>query len=139
MVAPGGRPLWLWADPLLPWTSSWNRAGNAAEAMAGRGEIGLSLPPPTAPAGNGRGRHRPGGAGPLADLIFDPFFTTKAKGAGLGLCVAEGAARAHGGSTSVGPAPSGGAAFSAVLPISAGSRAPAHPEENQGRSVGTGA
>ncbi|RME87684.1 MAG: response regulator, partial [Zetaproteobacteria bacterium] len=52
----------------------------------------------------------------LQARIFLPFFTTKAEGTGLGLAVAEGAVRAHGGWIELESAPGEGATFRIVLP-----------------------
>jgi signal transduction histidine kinase len=60
----------------------------------------------------------PGVAEDLLERIFDPFFTTRSpgEGTGLGLSIAFDIVREHGGSLEVGPAPGGGALFTARLP-----------------------
>ena len=50
--------------------------------------------------------------------IFDPFFTTKPGGRGLGLAVAQGVVRAHGGIMNVLSAPGRGTTFQVFLPCS---------------------
>ena len=50
--------------------------------------------------------------------IFDPFFTTKPGGRGLGLAVARGVVRAHGGIMNVLSAPGRGTTFQVFLPCS---------------------
>ncbi len=54
----------------------------------------------------------------LQTTIFEPFFTTKnvGSGGGLGLAAVYAAARAHGGSVSVGSSPGEGATFTVRLP-----------------------
>ena len=51
--------------------------------------------------------------------IFEPFFTTKGQGAGLGLAIALGVVRAHGGSIELFSAPAEGAEFVMMLPLGA--------------------
>jgi PAS domain S-box-containing protein len=56
------------------------------------------------------------------DHLFDPFFTSKQSGHGLGLPVALGVVRAHGGGIAVDSTPGAGTCFRVYLPAS--SRAP---------------
>ncbi|OGV66227.1 MAG: hypothetical protein A2283_06810 [Lentisphaerae bacterium RIFOXYA12_FULL_48_11] len=52
----------------------------------------------------------------IRDRIFDPFFTTKIRGQGLGMPVALGIVRAHGGKILVKSAPEKGSTFRVILP-----------------------
>jgi signal transduction histidine kinase len=58
----------------------------------------------------------PGIAAGDRSRIFDPFFSTKASAAGLGLCVAQTIAEAHGGSLRLERCEGSGAAFVLILP-----------------------
>ncbi|MGE4297615.1 MAG: PAS domain S-box protein [Desulfovibrionaceae bacterium] len=55
----------------------------------------------------------------ILDQIFDPFFTTKkpGEGTGMGLSVAHGIVRSHGGAITAESAPEKGATFRVVLPV----------------------
>ena len=59
----------------------------------------------------------------LQARIFEPFFTTMPQGTGLGLPIALGVARAHGGSLSVESTPPRGACFTLALPVQSESSA----------------
>ena len=51
------------------------------------------------------------------ERLFDPFFSTRFTGRGLGLPVALGIAKAHGGCIALSNAPDGGTAFRVYLPL----------------------
>lgn len=62
----------------------------------------------------------PGVPRALRDKIFEPFYTTRATGTGLGLAFVDRIVNEHGGSVTVGNAPSGGAVFEILLPVENG-------------------
>lgn len=59
----------------------------------------------------------PGIPAEMQSRIFEPFFTTRSQGTGLGLPIALGVARAHGGSLQVSSEPGAGAEFVLTLPV----------------------
>jgi signal transduction histidine kinase len=108
-----------------------NLAQNAYEAVGADGTIGIAV---------SRGGENtvievsdsgPGIPPEVLDRIFDPFFTTKthARGVGLGLFLAEGIVRRHGGRvTAHNRGQGGGARFRLELPRKAAPNAPStHP------------
>ncbi|MCC6847532.1 MAG: HAMP domain-containing protein [Deltaproteobacteria bacterium] len=112
---------------------------NAVHATAGGGRIEV--------ASAGRRTRRPGEGGADAEFacvtvtdhgagipaehlprIFEPFFTTKApgEGTGLGLAVAQGIVRDHGGWIEVESRPDEGSRFTLCLPAAAAAERPPH-------------
>ncbi|HYJ33145.1 MAG TPA: ATP-binding protein [Candidatus Binatia bacterium] len=61
----------------------------------------------------------PGVPKAIRNKIFEPFYTTRATGTGLGLAFVDRIVTEHGGSVTVGSAPSGGALFEIRLPAEA--------------------
>jgi PAS domain S-box-containing protein len=116
------------ADPLQLRRALLNLAGNARDAVGGRGTIRLSAQADREPGG-GPPRValevRDDGCGMDAatlERIFDPFFTTKPPGlgTGLGLAIASAIAEAHGALLEVESAPARGTAFRLRWPAAAG-------------------
>ncbi|MFH1137916.1 MAG: ATP-binding protein [Pseudomonadota bacterium] len=93
---------------------------NAAEAMNGRGFLGLST---ASDLKKGLVSIKISDTGPgISDetrrLLFEPFFSTKpqVKGAGLGLSIAHGIIRQHKGTIEVDSLPGQGTTFTITLP-----------------------
>ena len=76
----------------------------------------------------------PGDPPDVRERMFDPFFTTKktGEGTGLGLAVAFGIAREHGGVLLYDPPASGGAVFLIRLPVAQERASAPHPDELSG-------
>jgi signal transduction histidine kinase len=101
-----------------------NLLGNAADAMAGGGEVRLA----TTVEKDADGRRmvvlriRDTGPGISQDVrgrIFEPFFTTKESGTGLGLCIAAHIMARHGGSLVLESSTEAGTTFAVWLPAAA--------------------
>ncbi len=113
-----------------------NIAGNAIEAMNGKGQLRVTLQNIECRADD-QGRPRsldgqllpsghyveirirdtgPGVPKKIMSRLFDPFFTTKQKGSGLGLAIALSIVENHGGSIRLGHNGSDGAEFILVFP-----------------------
>ncbi|HKO45595.1 MAG TPA: ATP-binding protein [Pyrinomonadaceae bacterium] len=98
-----------------------NLLGNAAQAMAGSGEISISTRAQgdsVVVAISDTGCGIPENQLPR---IFDPFFTTKpvGEGTGLGLSISYGIIERHGGTITVKTKPGVGTTFTVVIPIQA--------------------
>ncbi|MBI4511249.1 MAG: GAF domain-containing protein [Deltaproteobacteria bacterium] len=115
------------------WT---NLLHNAAQALAGKGEIVIQTDVPCSDAEGGTDgmvavRVMDNGPGVPAEIlprIFEPFFTTKSKGegTGLGLGIAQRIVDKHGGRVEVESRP-GHTSFTVFLPLSGPSRASSSP------------
>ncbi len=92
---------------------------NAAEAMAGTGELRIV----SRPAPGGRGAELrisdtgPGIPDEIKARLFEPFFTTKKTGTGLGLAIAYGILERHRGSLRVESAVGAGTTFVMTVPV----------------------
>jgi two-component system CheB/CheR fusion protein len=92
---------------------------NAAQAMAGRGRIRVSLRRTDGAAVIEIADDGPGIPDDIRTRVFEPFFTTKARGGGLGLPIARRTAELHGGALSLLCPDGGGTVVTISLPIRA--------------------
>jgi PAS domain S-box-containing protein len=90
---------------------------NAAQAMAGRGRISLTLERSGDLASIEVRDNGPGIPADIREHIFEPFFTTKARGGGLGLPIAKRTAELHGGSLALDCPEGGGTVATLTIPI----------------------
>ena len=112
----GPASLEVTADSLLLSQAILNLVLNAAEAMAGGGELRIGYGPP--PDGSESRQFclvvqdsGPGIAPEVMERIFNPFFTTKETGTGLGLAIVHRIIEAHDGTIRVSNGREGGARF----------------------------
>jgi signal transduction histidine kinase len=99
-----------------------NLLGNAADAMAGGGEIRITANAEKDADGRRMVVVRICDAGPgmppdIQRRIFEPFFTTKEKGTGLGLCIAAQVMARHGGGLVLESSTDKGTTFAIWLPV----------------------
>ncbi len=99
-----------------------NLLGNAADAMAGGGEIRITSHAEKDADGRPMVVVRICDTGPgmppdMQRRIFEPFFTTKEKGTGLGLCIAAQVMASHGGGLVLESSTEKGTTFAIWLPI----------------------
>jgi two-component system, NtrC family, sensor kinase len=113
----------LWVDPRQMQQVFLNLLINAADAMDGRGVVGLRTSE-SIEGGNRRiliefADHGCGISPADLDHIFDPFYTTKRGGAGfgLGLAVSYGIIASHGGEITVTSELGHGSVFTITLPV----------------------
>jgi signal transduction histidine kinase len=112
-----GEDVSVTADGQLMRATVLNLLLNAAQAMAGQGQIVLRT---SRHNGNAMLQIRDTGPGipeDLRDQIFEPFFTTKARGGGLGLPIARRTVELHGGSLTLECPPEGGTVVTMTLPL----------------------
>ena len=99
-----------------------NLLGNAADAMAGGGEIRITSNAEKDADGRPMVVVRICDTGPgmpqdIQCRIFEPFFTTKEKGTGLGLCIAAQVMARHGGGLVLESSTEKGTTFAVWMPI----------------------
>ena len=135
----GEDPLLVSADEHQIEQALVNLIVNAMQAMPNGGTVEVTS--------CGRRARPPGDGGPEGDFVcvavvdqgfgipeenlprlFEPFFTTKApgEGTGLGLAVAHGIVRDHGGWIEVESQPGRGSRFAFYLPVAAEAQSPPH-------------
>jgi PAS domain S-box-containing protein len=106
------------ADLELVRATMLNLLLNAAQAMAGQGQIVVSTRQAGTDAVIEVRDTGPGIPAEIREQIFEPFFTTKARGGGLGLPIARRTAELHGGALTVDcPDDEGGTVVTLTLPV----------------------
>lgn len=106
-------------DPLAMHHVFLNLALNARDVMKDGGRLRVRV---QGKKGEARIQFEDTGPGvpkAIRNKIFEPFYTTRATGTGLGLAFVDRILTEHGGSVTVGSAPSGGALFEIRLPAEA--------------------
>lgn len=91
---------------------------NAAQAMGGRGAIGVAIASDGAMCRVAIHDHGPGMPAEVLAKAFDAFFTTKHRGTGLGLAIARHIVEAHRGRIEIASEPGKGTTVAVVLPAS---------------------
>ncbi len=116
-VAFAGEAGVVQADPNLLTIVFQNLLINSAQAMQGRGVIGLRLYAPAAGwSGVEVADHGPGLPAEIRQALFRPFKTTKARGTGLGMATAKRLVELHDGRIAVQCPDGGGTIVNVELP-----------------------
>jgi PAS domain S-box-containing protein len=113
----GGQDVSASVDTEMIRATVLNLVLNAAQAMAGRGRISLTLERSGDLASIEVRDNGPGIPADIREHIFEPFFTTKARGGGLGLPIAKRTAELHGGSLALDCPGGGGTVATLTIPI----------------------
>lgn len=90
---------------------------NAAEATEATGMITIDATTTDDHATLTIADNGPGIAPEIREQLFEPFVTTKARGAGLGLAIAQAIVDAHGGSIAISSSPESGTVVALRLPV----------------------
>ncbi len=122
-VAPGTPHITGHYDPLR--RAFGNVLRNAAEAMAGRGRIEVTLRPWEGGVRVAVADTGPGIPTEKRGRIFEPYFTDKTDGTGLGLSIVKQAVDLHQGTVEAIETPGGGATFVIWLPLAPSGPRPA--------------
>jgi PAS domain S-box-containing protein len=117
-----GPDLTLNGDETLIKATLVNLLLNSAQAMNGRGLIGVSVAHQDQRCVLQIRDSGPGIGPDIRERVFEPFFTTKARGGGLGLPIARRTAELHGGSLTLACPATGGTVFTLTLPVRAHAR-----------------
>ena len=131
-----GEDISVTADGQLMRATVLNLLLNAAQAMAGQGQIVARISRHNGTATLQIRDTGPGIPEDLRDQIFEPFFTTKARGGGLGLPIARRTVELHGGSLTLDCPPEGGTVVTMTLPVrpaATGETMPAAPAQAKSR------
>ena len=116
-ITVGGEDVSATVDAEMVRATVLNLLLNAAQAMAGRGDITITLSRRDGLANIEVRDSGPGIPPDIRDQVFEPFFTTKARGGGLGLPIARRTAELHGGWITLECPPGGGTVVTLALPI----------------------
>jgi PAS domain S-box-containing protein len=115
-ITVGGEDVSASVDAEMVRATVLNLLLNSAQAMAGRGDITITLSRRDGLANIEVRDSGPGIPQDIRDQVFEPFFTTKARGGGLGLPIARRTAELHGGWITLECPPVGGTVVTLALP-----------------------
>lgn len=110
------HPVWVSGDASKIKQVFTNLAKNAAEAMEGRGTLGIAVTPTAGPVEIRFDDEGQGIAPDKIGRIFEPFYTTKDTGVGMGLAVCMRIITAHDGTIRVSSREGRGSSMRVLLP-----------------------